>query len=180
MSKYIKGLLQKELEKKMSGQNIKDFLVVSTKGVDGVNNNLMRGGLGEKGVKLMVVKNSLFKRVLAGLKMGTAATLFSGPCSVAYGGDSVVDVAKQMIEWNKKVPAMKIIGAYAEGAVLDAKGTEGLSKMPSRVELLGQIVALAMSPGARLASIIGSPAKVIAGCVKTVVEKREKEEKQAA
>jgi len=180
MSKYIKGLLQKELEEKITGHNIKDFVVVSTKGVDGVNNNLMRGGLGKKGIRLMVVKNSLFKRALAGLKMDTAAALFSGPCSVAYGGDGVVDVAKQVIEWNKKVKAMKILGAYAEGAALDAKGAERLSKMPSKVELLGQIVTLAMSPGAKLASVLGSPAKIIAGCVKTIVETREKEEKQAA
>ncbi len=174
MSTYVKGLFQKELEKKFDA--VGDFLVVDTKGVDGNDNNEMRGALKAKGIRLAVVKNALMSRALEGLGISSAKSLFeAGPSAVAYGGDSIVDVARELVEWGKKLEVISIKGAFVDGAVLDSDSAEALSKMPSRPELQGMVVMLANSPGSRVAGAAFGPGGIIAGCVKGLVEKLEKE-----
>jgi large subunit ribosomal protein L10 len=172
MSKYVKGLLQGELENRFS--DVSDFLVVETKGVGGNDNNEMRGALREKGIRLSVVKNSMMRRASTAMDMADAVDLFlAGPCTVAFGGDSVVDVAKEIADWAKKLDAVEIRGAFVDGKAVDASDAKSLAKMKSRAELQGDIVMLANSPGSNLAGALAGPGGVIAGCIESLIEKLE-------
>jgi len=171
MSKKINGLMEQEFKTHFDGVN--EMLVVSLRGIKGTDNNQMRGDLLSKQIKVKVVKNSLAARAFEQLGAKGIKDILTGPCAVVYGGESIVDVAKELVDWDKKLDTFEIKGGLLEGEILDAKGAKGLSKLPSRSELQGQVVTLAQSPGSRLASAIGSPAGAIAGCIKALVEKLE-------
>jgi large subunit ribosomal protein L10 len=174
MSKYVKELLQKELEDRFAGAG--DFLVIETKGVNGNENNEMRGALEAKGIKLTVVKNALMRRALEHLDMSAAVGLFSaGPCTVVCGGDSIVDAAKEITDWGKKINAIKFKGAFVDGDMIDTDGAKALAKMPSRAQLQGTVAMLAASCGANLAGAIASGGGIVAACISSLVEKLEKE-----
>jgi large subunit ribosomal protein L10 len=177
MSYYVKGLVQKEYEKRFTGMN--SFMVLRTSGINGIDNNVIRGALKSKGIRMMVVKNSLMRKALENLGHPSAGQLFDGgPCTVVFGGDSIVDVAKEIEVWmqkQKKKPIMAVRGAYVEGDVLNAAAAAGLHKMPSRAELQGRIAGIALAPGAKLAGALLAPSRAIAGCVKSLIEKKEKE-----
>lgn len=173
MSKFVKDLIEAELKKKITDDNAKDFVVVSTMGVSGNDNNMLRGELKSKGVKITVVPNTLFRKALRSEGLDSAAELFTGACAIAYGGDSIVDVAKEVCDWAKKIKAFVVKGAYVEGSSLDEKAAIELSKMPNRVELQGAVIMLAMSPARQLAGAITGPGGVIAGCLKAIADKEE-------
>ena len=172
MSYVVKGFIQNEYTQRFADTT--EFVVIDTTGIGGVDNNVIRGELKEKGIRLTVVKNTLMRTALKEMDRPTAGDLFhGGPCTIAYGGDSVVDVAKELVNWAKKFDAITLKGAFVDGTVVNGEGVKDLAKMPSRAELQGQIVQLAQSPGANLAGAIIGPASRIAGCIKSLVEKLE-------
>jgi len=173
MTYYVKGLIQKEYETQFA--EVTDFIVLQITGLGGIDNNRMRGALQEKGIHLTIVKNSMMRRALEALSRSAAKDLFlAGPCTVVYGGGSMVDVAKELTEWAKKFEVLQFKGAYVEGAVMDGAGVGVLAKMPTRSQLQGQIVQAALTPGGNIAGALTGPGGAIAGCIKSLIEKLEK------
>jgi large subunit ribosomal protein L10 len=178
MSKQIKQLVTNELQSKFNGIN--EFIVVDITGIDGIANNQLREKFLSKKIKLTMVRNAMMRQAMKALNMPAAMDLFvTGSCTVAVGGASIVDLAKEIDAIAKTVP-IKFKGAYLEGTSLDAAAAKNLINMKTRSELQGEIVMLANAPARRLASQIVAPASKIAGCIKTIIEKGEKAEPAAA
>ncbi|NLW82901.1 MAG: 50S ribosomal protein L10 [Phycisphaerae bacterium] len=175
MSYFVKGLVQSEYAKKFEGMT--EFVVISTMGVSGVNNNVMRGELKQKGLRAVVVRNNLMRRALQEMELKGADDLFdSGQCTVVFGGEGAGIAAKEVVAWAKKLKTIELKGGYIDGTVVKGDaGVKTLATMPTRAELQGQIVQIALTPGSKVAGAILGAGGAIAGCIKSVIEKREKE-----
>ena len=171
MSKRIKSLIEQETKVKLDGRS--DFMVISLFGVSGNDNNSFRTELGKSEIFVCVVKNTLAVRALKALGHENIDELFQGPCALAFGGEDIVSLAKEVVKWEKALDNLEIKGAFVEGEPLNAQSAKALSKMLSRTEQQGMVVQLAMSPATTLAGAIVGPAGTIAGCIKAIIDKEE-------
>ena len=170
MSKPVKDLVTNEYKNMFSSAD--GACVVSVIGLDAIATNKLRGELRNRQIHLKVVKNSLARRAFSESSLKALAPALTGPCALVTGGSSVIDVAKTLVELKKTFPKIELRQGVLGGEV-DLIDLEQLARMKSRIELLGDVAMLIASPGRRLAGAIGSPAGKIAGCLKTIADKKE-------
>ena len=178
MSKRVKNLITAELQSKFKGAEA--VIVVDYIGIDSKTTATIRKGLRDKKVKMTVVRNAMAAKALEAIGLKGAKELLLGTNAVVYGGESIVDAAKELVEQAKKVEKLKIKGSIVEGKLLDAKTTMALAKLPSKKELKAIIVGQILGPGRKLAGQIKGPAGKIAGQVKKHIDNKEKEAPAAA
>lgn len=178
MSKRVKNLITAELQSKFKGAD--SVIVVDYTGIDSKTTAGVRRALREKKVKMTVVRNAMAAKALEAVGLKGAKELLKGTNAVVYGGESVVDAAKELVEQGKKIEKLKIKGAIVEGRILDPKSAQDLAKLPSKKELQAMIVGQILGPGRKLAGQIKGPAGKIAGQLKKHAENKEKEAAPAA
>jgi large subunit ribosomal protein L10 len=120
----------------------------------------LRGRLRKEGAAFKVVKNRLAQKALNGAGEG-AYELFKGPVAIAYGPDPV-SAAKVATQYAKENDKFTIVGAMMGPQVLDAKGVEALSKLPSLDQLRGKIIGLLQAPATKVAAVLQAPAGQLA------------------
>jgi len=150
--------------------------VIDYTGIDSKTTGGIRSDLRKKAVKMTVVRNALAAKALEGAGLKGAGSLLTGTNAVVYGGDSIVDVVKELVEQAKKVEKLKIKGAVVDGQLLDSKAAAALAKLPNKKELQSMIVGQILGPGRKIAGQLKGPASKIAGQIKTVEDKAKEKE----
>ena len=132
----------------------------------------LRARAREAEASVRVAKNRLAKIALDGKPCASIADYLTGMTVLTFSEDPVAaaKVAEGFAKDNKKFEILG--GAMGENA-LDRAGVEAVSKMPSRDELIAQIVGCIGAPASNIAGAIGAPASNIASILSTIEEKAE-------
>ena len=168
MSKRVKEMVIEELKGRIG--SCTDMLVIDSSRLDAVTDNRFRLDLGKKGITVLTVKNALARRALNGLGVDTLDPFLAGPSSLVWGGEDIVALSKEMAKVAKDLGTLEIKGGTVDGTSLNADDVQAISKSPGRVELIGQIATLALSPGARLAGALLGPGGTVVGQAKSISE----------
>lgn len=145
MSKTIKNLIERELEGKF--KDIEGVAVVGSRGLDGNKNNKLRHTLHGKGMKMLVVKNSLARRAAASTKIKGFEKLLDGPSAVIYGNVETSAIARLLMDAKKENDTLELKGVFFDGeAFAGEAGTKKVSTFPTRDEAIGQVVGAILGP----------------------------------
>lgn len=175
MSKPVKELIIGEYKERF--EDIDGALVVDIRGMTANDNNTIRRGLQSKQIRVTVLKNSLAKKAFAGTALEPLGPALEGPSALAYGAESVVDVARQIVEWSKKVKTLALKGAVLDGQYFaGAEGVKRLSQFPTREEAQAKVVTLILSPARKVMGAAVGPGSKILGIVKEIQTRLEKGE----
>jgi large subunit ribosomal protein L10 len=152
-------------------------MVISMRGLGAIKTTQVRTRLRKKNIKVTVVRNALFAKAVGESPMKAISGVLTGSSAVAYGGQSVVEVAREIIAIIKDFPEIELKGAVLDGQLFSGEeGCKRLSSFPTRDEAIAQDVALILSPGRKLVAQVKGPGGRLLGIVKSIQEKLEKGE----
>jgi large subunit ribosomal protein L10 len=167
MSKPIKQMIIAEYKRRFTG--VDNALVIDIRGIDANDNNDLRVDLLGKDIHITVLKNSLAKSAFEGSTLESLSTTLTGPNALVFGGNSVVDVARTLVDWAKKIQQLELKAAVLDGELFEgASGVQRLSKFPTKEEAQATVVQLVLSPAGNLVKSATSPGSNLLGIIKEI------------
>lgn len=145
-------------------------VVAHYEGMTVANMQDLRARMREAGGSVRVAKNKLAKIALEGQPCESIAEFLTGMTVLSYSEDPVA-AAKVVVKYAKENEKLSILGGAMGDSALDIAGVKAVADMPSREELIAQIVSQIGAPASNIAGAVGAPASNIASILSTIEEK---------
>ena len=127
----------------------------------------------EASVEYQVVKNTLMLRAAEGTDMALLSEYFVGPSAVAVSYGDPVAPAKVLTKFGKDYPALELKAGVLGGKAIDVEGIKALSKLPSREELLSQLLSVFNGPARSFVSVLSGVPRSFLGVLNAIKEQKE-------
>jgi large subunit ribosomal protein L10 len=114
----------------------------------------MRTAFFNVGLQLQVAKNSLLKRALADTGIVVPDEVTDQPLALVYSYEDAVLGPKTVQPFLKEMENLQILGGIAEKTFITAAQVEAYAKLPSREQLLGQLVGTLQAPISGLVNVL--------------------------
>jgi len=136
----------------------------------------LRSRARSSGVYLRVLKNTLARRALGDTPFSGLTDRMVGPLAYGMSGDPVA-VARVLHDFARENDKLVIKGGAMADKVLTPQDVARLATLPSREQLIAQLLGVMQAPVTKLARTLN---EVPARFVRTLAAIRDQQEKQAA
>jgi large subunit ribosomal protein L10 len=117
----------------------------------------LRASARDQGVYLRVLKNTLARRAAQGTQFEPLADSMVGPLIYGISVDPIAS-AKVLQNFAKTQDQLIIKAGLYNGKLLDVAGVKALATIPSRDELLSQLLGVMLAPVSAMARVLGAVA----------------------
>lgn len=152
----------------------KDFIFTDYRGLSVKQITVLRGKLREKDAEYRVVKNRYAKLALQQLEMPDVSEMLVGPTALALLNDDASAIAKILFDFAREAP-ISVKGAILDGRVFSVSETEALSKLPSRDQLLAQLMMTMQAPLQNLVYATNGTIQKLARVLQAVADQKQEE-----
>lgn len=154
-----------------------NFYITDIEALNAAKTSSLRKACYKNDIKLIVVKNTLFKKALEAVDtdysplyeklVGNTAVMFS---TVINGPARLIKDFTKDVKGGEGKPQLK--AAYVqESFYIGAENLDALANLKSREEMIGDVIGLLQSPAKNLISALGSGGQAIQGILKTLEER---------
>ena len=159
---------KEELVAELEGLIVRSTLAISAnyRGMRVGEMTALRRRMRETGVELRVVKNTLLRMAA---ERGGKPELFKivdGPTALIFGFGEPREPAAALTDFVRSSrTTLTLTGAFFEGQAMPAPGIADLASLPSKGQLLSQLMGDLQSPLSTLASLLAGTLREFAGLV---------------
>ncbi len=114
----------------------------------------VRKAVRESNGKLIVARNTLFKKAAAGTPVEALVANLHGPHALAFAYDDAAATAKCLKTANSTMELVELKGGVLEGNLLSKAEVKQLADLPSRDQMLGTLLATFMAPASAFARVL--------------------------
>ncbi|MCL2255703.1 MAG: 50S ribosomal protein L10 [Firmicutes bacterium] len=136
----------------------KSVVLIDYRGIKVSEDSEMRVNLRKENVEYAVIKNALLTRAFKNAGYDFDDVL-AGPTAVAFGYEDAVIPAKIINDSAKKFNKLKFKGGVVENKKLNDAEMKAVALMPSKVQLIGQLLGMLTHPMRSLAVVLSEIAK---------------------
>lgn len=104
--------------------------------------------------KMVVTRNTLFKKAAAGTPVEALVADLHGPHALAFAFEDPAAVAKSLKEAGASLELVDLKGGVLDGQMLSKAQVKQLADLPSRDQMLGTLLATFLAPVSAFARVV--------------------------
>ena len=153
--------------------DVKTFFLVDYMGLSAGELNSLRAKVRDAGGRMLVAKNTLINAVLKEQGIEGFDDTLKGPTALVLIGEDPVAPVKALTDFADEqandLPSPK--GGLMQGNVVDASTFTKIAKLPSREQLLSELVGVLQAPLQQLVGVLEGPQRNMVGVLQNYSDK---------
>ncbi len=167
----MKQQVVQEITEKL--QNSVTAIITDYRGLNVAQATKLRNELREVDVEYKVLKNTLTKIAANNLGLNDLEQFLEGPTAIAFSSEDPVAPAKVLAKFAKENKALEIKGGVLEGKVVSLEEINALADLPSKEELLAQVLRGMQSPLVGMANVLQGPLRNLVNVLDAIRKEKE-------